>query len=190
MTRLVLVRHARVHAEHDKPHNLWGLTREGRCDAGALADDPAVNAVTLFASSYEPKAVETAAAVARGRPIVKVEDLGELDRSAAGWIDSDEERLGLVQAIFDRPADNIGGCESAAHALTRFTRAVDGLVAEYPKDELAIVSHGTVLALYMAHLRGLVKADFEAWRRIRLPDVAVVDTSTRRVMRDFGATGR
>jgi hypothetical protein len=47
-----------------------------------------------------------------------------------------------------------------------------------------------VLALYMAHLRGLPKVDFEAWQRIRLPDLAVVDPVARSVIRAFGAAPR
>jgi broad specificity phosphatase PhoE len=187
---LVLIRHARVRPEPGKPHRLWGLTEEGRRAAATLALDEAVRDVTLFASSAEPKAVETAAAVATGRPVVEIEDLGELDRSAAGWLASEQERMELVRAIFENPTTSVRGCESAADALARFTRGVDTLVAEHPEGGLAVVTHGTVLALYMAHLRGEPTASIESWRGIGLPDLALVDHRAGAVIRNFaGGTG-
>jgi broad specificity phosphatase PhoE len=185
--QLVLVRHARVSPEPGKPLRLWGLSEHGRRAAEALGQREALRTVRVIASSPESKAAQTAAAFANGRPIVEVADLGELDRSAAGFIATEAERLGLVRAILEQPDVSIRGCEAASDARNRFVRAIDGLVADNPRGGLAVVAHGTVLSLYMAHLRGLATADFEAWRRIRLPDLAVVDPIRGTVISDFGS---
>jgi broad specificity phosphatase PhoE len=182
---VVLIRHARTASMPDTPPRLWGLSEDGRRAARALADNAMVRTLRLFAASHEPKAIQTAAAVADGRPVLQIADLGELDRSGAGWIESEAARLELVRAILDSPDVSIQGCEPAAHAQARFVRAVDALVQANPDGGLAVVSHGTVLSLYMAHLRGLPKADFDEWRRMHLPDLAVVDPNARTVTRDF-----
>jgi broad specificity phosphatase PhoE len=184
--QVVLIRHARTASTPATPARLWGLSEEGQRAARALADDEILRSVSLFAASHEPKAIQTAAAMANGRPILEIADLGELDRSAAGWIQTQAERLDLVRAILDNPDVSIQGCETAAGAQGRFVRALNELTEANQEGGLAVVSHGTVLSLYMAYLRGLPKADFQEWYRIRLPDLAVVDPNARTVMRDFG----
>jgi broad specificity phosphatase PhoE len=183
---IALIRHARTTPHPELPPRLWGLSEEGRRAAEALADLEALARVTLFASSAEPKAVQTAAAIARGRSILELDDLGELDRAPAGWLPSEAQQHSLIRAIFDNPDTSVQGCEPASQALARFVHAIDDLILRYPRERLGVVSHGTVLSLYMAHLAGRAHADFKAWRRLRLPDVAIVDPTARSVLRDFG----
>jgi broad specificity phosphatase PhoE len=59
------------------------------------------------------------------------------------------------------------GEESAAAALTRFSRAVEGL-----GDGAVVVSHGTVISLYVAAQTG--RDAFELWQSLELPDLLVV----------------
>jgi broad specificity phosphatase PhoE len=54
-----------------------GLSEDGRRAARARAEDVILRNFTLFASSTEPKAIQTAAAVANGRPISDVAKLGD-----------------------------------------------------------------------------------------------------------------
>ena len=154
--------------------------------AAALADHAALADVTRIAHSPELKARQTAEAVARTRPLVQVRGLAELDRSSAGFL-SGPEYVNLVSGIFAEPEHSIRGCEPAQHAQQRFISALASVRAQFPLDTLAIVAHGLVLALYLAHLRRLPTADVAAWQRIGLPDVAVVSPDDGVVMSDFGS---
>jgi broad specificity phosphatase PhoE len=184
--QLVLIRHAAVQAEADRPASQWALSASGVVAARGLADLPAVGGVAVFASSPERKAVATAVAAARGRPVVEVPGLAELDRSAVGWLGSQDEYVELVRAIFAQPLARVRGCEPAAVAVRRFSGAVDDLRGQHPATRLAVVSHGLVLALYIAELRGQAQASLAEWQRIALPDVAVVDSERAMVVQDFG----
>jgi broad specificity phosphatase PhoE len=138
--------------------------------------------VESFATSPEPKAVATAVAAARGRSVLEAPGLAELDRSAVGWVARALDYVELVQAIFEQPAASVRGCEPAAAAVQRFSDAVASLRGEH----LAVVSHGLILTLYMAQLRGQTHAAVADWQRIALPDVAVVDLERGIVIQDFG----
>ncbi len=85
----------------------------------------------------------------------------------------------------DRPAGE--GWETAAAALARFTRAIDQLIQAAEGRDLIVVSHGTVLSLYLSHLRGESHVDLADWARVRMPDYCVVDTSAMRLVQPFGA---
>ena len=102
---LVLIRHAEVVVDPHAPSDTWRLSVDGAAKAAALAKHPALTGVELFATSPEPKAVATAKAVGRGRAVVVVEDLRELDRRAAGWVGTAEEYAELVTTILARPAE-------------------------------------------------------------------------------------
>jgi broad specificity phosphatase PhoE len=66
---------------------------------------------------------------------------------------------------------------AAIHAVTR----------RHPDEDVAIVSHGLVLTLWLTELLGLDAAGtFDLWSRMRFPDLAVVDPVGRRVERDLG----
>jgi broad specificity phosphatase PhoE len=85
-SRLVLIRHADVRIAPDTPVDQWGLSPEGERAAAALSHHPIVDSVQLVFSSPEPKALATARALARGRPIVPIAALEELVRSGAGFL--------------------------------------------------------------------------------------------------------
>jgi broad specificity phosphatase PhoE len=186
MKQLVLIRHARVTIEPDTPPASWELSSDGQCAARRLAQAAALRDVTLFATSPEPKARATALGIAHGRRVVELAGLSELDRSAAGWIGSESEYLEFMREVFGSPDYNVRGCESAAHAQRRMVTAVSDAWTAFGDDGLGIVSHGIVLSLYVAHLKGQRTPDLDYWRSIRLPDVAVVDPIGNTVLLDFG----
>jgi broad specificity phosphatase PhoE len=70
--QVVLIRHARTASASRRAAMVKGLSEDRRRAARALADDAILRNFTLFASGTEPKAIQTAAAVANGRPISDV----------------------------------------------------------------------------------------------------------------------
>jgi len=185
--RLVLIRHAPVEIEPEIPTERWPLSTTGVRAASALRGSSALGSVSVFASSPEPKASATAVAIANGRPIVEMTGLKELDRSAAGWLRTQAEYISLVGEILQQPHHSVHGCEPAAQGQLRFVKAVEELLAKFGDAEVAVVSHGIVLSLYMAYIRRLPTSDLTIWERISLPDLAVVDPLHWKVLVDFGS---
>jgi len=183
--RLVLVRHAAVRVQSAVATSRWELSDDGRLAAAELRRNSALAKVGLIVTSPEPKATATAIALADGRPVLERDDLRELDRSAAGWLCTELEYVALVAEILASPARSARGCEPAAAAQQRLVRVVGDLLAS-STDDVAVVSHGIVLSLYLAHVRGKASVDLEAWRRMRMPDLAVVDADRAEVLVDFG----
>ncbi|MDB5295925.1 MAG: hypothetical protein JWO31_1908, partial [Phycisphaerales bacterium] len=134
-------------------------------------------------TSREPKAAETGAllAAALGLPPAEASDgLGEHDRSNVPHLPT-REFISLVELFFRRPGERVLGRETADEALVRFAAAVDDVLARHPAGNVAVVTHGTVLALLLAKHGG--GRPFELWRRMGLPSYAVVELPAWRVAR-------
>ena len=148
------VRHAPVELRLDVPAAQWELSAEGREAAQALAVRLAP--VPRVLSSPEPKALDTARplATASGVELEVDERLREVER-ASNLPTYDEHRAAVRRYL---GGDAVEGWEPSAPARRRFAAALDGL------DEAAVVTHATVLALFLDY-------DAERWERIGLPDV-------------------
>jgi broad specificity phosphatase PhoE len=181
-----LIRHAPVVPDPARPPDQWLLSETSEALVAALASLPAAARVERFFSSPEPKALGTARIVAGARPIEAEPGLRELDRSTAGWLDTPDGYASLVAEILCAPERSIRGCEPAAEAQRRMVNAVERIVAGHRDRNVAIVSHGIALTLYLSALRGLALPDLDLWRRMRLPDLALVDPERRLVLEDFG----
>jgi 2,3-bisphosphoglycerate-dependent phosphoglycerate mutase len=111
--------------------------------------------------------VQTAAAF--DAPVAIDARLREHDRATVPHFATREEYQAAVEAGFARPDKVVLGVESYAGACARVTAAIEAAAAEHAGRRLAIVTHGTVMALYTAQLTG---ADpLELWRGFALPHV-------------------
>ena len=148
------VRHAPVVLELDRPASSWELSADGRSAADELA--AALAPVPRVLSSPEPKAIATAEPLARrsGVEIEADERLREVERGT-NLPDFDSHRAAVRAYLGGEP---VPGWESADRACARFAAALAGV------DDAAVVTHATVLALFLGY-------DFDAWSRIALPDV-------------------
>ncbi|PZE80644.1 histidine phosphatase family protein [Curtobacterium sp. MCBD17_032] len=130
----------------------WGLSSVGRARAARI---PSLLPQPLrIVSSSERKALDTAAIIAGrwGTEVEVDEDLGELDRSATGYLEpSDFEPT--VDAFFAEPQRSVRGWERAADAQDRVERAVRRIAAQTPERGIAFIAHGGVGALLLASLR-------------------------------------
>ncbi len=185
MTKLYLIRHAQVTVDPAIASDRWLLTSGGLLAAARLRDLVAVDACAVY-TSPEPKAVATAQALAPGRLLTVEPDLRELDRRAAGWVSTESEYFRLVREVLERPTESVRGCENAQFAQHRIVNAIARIVERESGRSVVAVSHGIVLTLYLAWLRGQAAPPLGAWRRVRMPDLAVVDPIRRVVWRDFG----
>jgi broad specificity phosphatase PhoE len=131
----------------------WGLSPEGRVRAGAAHRVAWTPASRRIVSSTERKAVETAdlLASAVGLPVESDPLLGEIDRSATGYLPPTEFDE-VVDAFFAEPERSVRGWERAVDAQDRIVAAVSRHCAT---GDVTFVSHGAVGALLLAHLRGV-----------------------------------
>jgi broad specificity phosphatase PhoE len=143
--------HAEVVVAPAEPIESWGLSGDGRARAERAADVAWRPGVTRIVSSTERKAIETAEILgaAVGSVPERDADLGEIDRSATGYLPLDEFET-VVDDFFAHPGRSVRGWERAVDAQDRIVRAVRRLTAA---GDVTIVSHGAVGALLLADLR-------------------------------------
>ena len=174
MRKLILIKHARPLVDPAKSSELWTLSDQGREQARALAGELAAMQPAIVVSSEEPKAVETAQILAEELklPIEQHADLREHDRRNVPHMRSGEF-ISHVELFFRRPDELNLGDETANEALDRFEEAVEGLLAKHSEGNVAIVSHGTVIALFIA--RHSDRNGFQVWREMSLPSFALFE---------------
>lgn len=162
---MLLVRHSVPEVEPGVPSEEWRLSEEGRKRCGPLAQRLSGFEPRVLLSSTEPKARETAELVAPalGLDVQLSDGLRETERRTVGWLEPHELELG-IRRLFERPDEVVYGEESAGAALSRFEAAVEGL-----PESAVVVSHGTVISLYVAARTG--RDPFELWQSLELPDV-------------------
>jgi broad specificity phosphatase PhoE len=180
MRRLILIKHARPHVDPQVASEQWTLGEEGRAAAAQLAERLRTYPFARLVSSREPKAVETARIVgeALGRPVEEANDLFEHDRSNVPHMES-RAFISMVALFFKQPDRLVLGEETADEAYERFAAAVDGVIAGQPEGDVAIVTHGTVLALFAE--RRAKQEPFALWRRMGLPSFLVLEMPGWRV---------
>ncbi|MGI9110624.1 MAG: histidine phosphatase family protein [Gaiellaceae bacterium] len=186
MRRLVLVRHAQVRLDPELPPRRWQLTSEGRADAQRLARLDLFDGVEAVVTSPEPKARATAEPIARAAGVeLDVEhDLREAERDAS----SVDDRAAFVARVDDwLNGSSVPGWEERNAAAARIVACVERLLAA-SRGDLVLVSHGAVLSLYLARLRGQTRVGLAEWESIPLPAVAVVDPAARTILEPWRGT--
>jgi broad specificity phosphatase PhoE len=132
----------------------WQLSAVGRARALRL---PALfrGQVDWVISSAERKATDTAAILAGGlgAPTVVDAALGEMDRSATGYLPPDEFEA-VVDRFFAEPEESIRGWERARDAQSRVVDAIRRHASAGHADTTAFVSHSGVGGLLLASLIG------------------------------------
>lgn len=172
MTRLILVRHSLPAIDPAIPAPDWRLSDEGRHRAEVLAQRLTGHDPGRTVSSPEPKALETARIIHahsahRSEQVTIVPDLREQERRRAPYLTPQAFQEAVIASL-RRPDEVCFGEESAAAARQRFAAAIaDQLAATPPEQTLTVVTHGTVLALYVAAVTGIDAVNL--WRRLGLP---------------------
>ena len=188
MSVLVFVKHSLPLVDPGVPARKWRLSDEGRVRSRMLGEELAGYELDLVVSSDEPKAVETAeiAAGALDVPIEIVERLHEHERATVGFLEKERfERS--VERFFCRPAELVFGAETADEAHDRFSKAVNGLSDRFRCEKIAIVTHGTVLSLFVSRISEL--EPFTLWKRLGLPSWVALSRPDFRVVEIRPAIG-
>jgi broad specificity phosphatase PhoE len=173
---LILVRHSLVELDPALPPKQWRLTPEGRDLCRALAGALRTFKPQVLVSSNEPKAIETAELLA-GRLRLAWRSQPDLDEHRRQYVPAPDFEASM-QRFFAAPGERVFGEESADEARTRFAAAIDAVLSQEPERNVAVVSHGTVIALYAAPLFHVGAAAL--WARLTNPSFVVIDRDTAR----------
>ncbi len=171
---LILVRHSLPEMVTGVPAGEWHLSAEGRRRCAALAERLAAYELAAVVSSQEPKAVETGQIVAEtlGLPFETAPGLHEHERGVVKGLGSREDFQAQVARFFEHPDELALGYETADEAHARFARAIASVIERHPATDLAIVSHGTVMTLFITRTAGLDPIPF--WIGLGLPSFVVL----------------
>jgi broad specificity phosphatase PhoE len=174
MAQLILIKHSVPEISPDIPPNQWPLSDLGRLRAEKLAEKLGSYQPDLIISSLEPKAIETGRIIAAilETPFETAQDLHEHDRSRNSAYTTQTRFEGQVAEFFKNPGKLIFGRETANEAYFRYKTALLSLIDNFSGDTLAVVSHGTVMALFVAHANKL--DPFPFWKQLGLPAYIVL----------------
>jgi broad specificity phosphatase PhoE len=178
---LILVRHSLPAIDPEVPSATWPLSAEGRERCVTLAKRLAEYDLNVIVTSSESKATETGQIVADilGVPCESAPNLHEHERPFVAF-GATEQFIERVTRLFETPADLIMGSETADQAHSRVAHAVSDVIEQHPTGNLAIISHGTVMTLFIARAAGLDPVPF--WRRLGLPAYALPSLPTCRLL--------
>ena len=173
MRKLILIKHAAPEVVPNVTPEAWVLSERGRALCRPLAEAVRSHAPAVVVSSTEPKAAETGELVASalGVPFETAPGLHEHDRSNVPHMPS-REFISAMELFFRRPGELVLGRETADEAEGRFRGAVMRVLDAHPTGNVAVVSHGTVIALLVAKAAG--QSPFRLWRELGLPSFVVL----------------
>jgi broad specificity phosphatase PhoE len=174
---LILVRHSLPEMVAGVPASQWPLSAEGRRRCAVLAGRLEGRQPTIVVASQEPKAVETGQIVAGmlGLPFETAPGLHEHERGVVRDPGNRGAFQAQVAAFLERPGELVFGRETADAAHGRFSQAVAGVLARHPTHSPAIISHGTVMSLFIARSAvGDGLDPLSLWQSLGLPAFAVL----------------
>jgi broad specificity phosphatase PhoE len=185
MSKLILIKHSLPEITPDLSPAYWPLSDIGRLRCSKLAERVAAYTPDLIVTSLEPKAIETGQIIAGilDKPCETAAGLHEHDRSSNAPFTTKEEFEARLAAFFEYPQDLIFGTETADQTHSRYAKALTGVIESHPAMNLAVVSHGTVMTLFITRLAGL--DPFPFWQRLGLPSLMVLSLPGYRLLTDI-----
>lgn len=152
----VYLTHPQVEIDPAVPVPDWGLSSKGRARMEAACEKPWVRRIGRIISSTEKKAVEAAAIMASvaGWPVETIEEMGENDRSATGFLPPPEFEA-AADCFFAQPEQSFRGWERAVDAQARIVGEVGRVLSAHDSAiPILFVGHGGVGTLLKCGLAG------------------------------------
>jgi len=173
MAYLILVKHAQPDIDPQISPHVWKLSGAGRSRCEPLAHALSGYHAARIIASPEPKAAQTGRLVAEklDLPFETRMGLEEHSRRTESF-DTVESFRKAIGELFHQPQALVYGEETGEQAYERFAGAIQGLLEEYPGQNLVIVAHGTVMALFVA--KTCTMDGFALWKRLGLPSFVVL----------------
>lgn len=181
MRKLVLIKHARPSVDPTSPSSQWTLSTEGIASCGPLAEALKPLALDVLISSTEPKAIQTAQHVA-GHLSLQSHALPGLEEHHRDTVPhlATRDFLASMAQVFKQPRRRILGEETAHQASERFLKGIADAIDRHPAGNIAVVTHGTVIALYLAYYNDI--DPYMLWRQMSLPSFVVVSMEDHEIL--------
>ncbi|MHA1745448.1 MAG: histidine phosphatase family protein [Promethearchaeota archaeon] len=168
--RIYFLRHAEALVNSMTPPSKWLLSSKGKEAVQleiVLHKFPDIQHIYC---STEPKTLQTIQKFANSHKIsLDIHSgLGEIHFTT--FQGNYDTFLGMKREGFQNLDENKYGTESFRAGLKRFTSTLAYLKDENPGKNLLIVSHGTVLSLYFAAMRGKLEDGheiYQKWKKLR-----------------------
>lgn len=180
--KLILIRHSVPKIAPAVPASQWHLSEKGRLRCQELGRMLEAYDLVRVVASREPKAVETGQIVAGALeiPLEIADGLHEHDRSnielepgKEAFSPAETEAFRTrVTSVLEHPGKLVYGVETGNQAHERFSEAIAEILERRQRGNLAIVSHGTVMALFVSRAAGLDPVTF--WLQLGLPAYVVL----------------
>ncbi|MCA9835594.1 MAG: histidine phosphatase family protein [Trueperaceae bacterium] len=174
MPQLFLIRHAPTWQDPNLASKNWQLSPEAETSITPLAAYLEAKDIDSVVTSEELKAMETGRILAKqlNKPVSFFSGLEEHNRTGVTYLEYQEWNATL-ERFFKMPNVLVLGQETATEAKERFAKALYTLLKIYADQKLAVVSHATVMALFVASHNGLDSWKF--WQTLKMPDLLVLN---------------
>lgn len=169
--KIIFLRHFQPKVDKTKPVVEWKLDEEGKKAMKDLLDKDIFKNIKKIFTSPELKARITARAVNKKykAPIVVCKEIGEVDRSKAGFIE--EDYIKIVESYLSETEDFEYEWENIDSVKKRIQQFVKKL--ENEKDNVLVISHGMFLSILLS--RCFNKDRIEFWKNLRFGQVINLD---------------
>lgn len=182
--QILLIRHSETVLSKTIPNAQWILSTKGINFAEKMAMNPELQKCSKIYASFQTKALETALILAKPNRIALAayEDLTETSSVTNGFFENFETEM---HNWHEKSDYRINAGETKSEALTRFSKAIARIISENKDDaRVAVVSHGNVLSCFSEIY--LHEKSFELHSRMKMPDMALFDTTSKKFISHWG----
>lgn len=168
-----MVKHAMPQVSPGIPPDQWQLGESGHQSCLELARKLPEWQPSHIITSQETKALQTAHNVGKnlGLPVTTWPDLHEHVRNIGDYTNQ-ADFYATIEQFFATPEQRVFGGETARQSQKRFSAAVHQVLVAYPEKCLVIVTHGTVMTLFVS-LTNVIEP-FNFWKGLSLPSYIVL----------------
>jgi broad specificity phosphatase PhoE len=165
--KYLILRHAETIKDPDKHPKDWLLVPDALEKINEYIDSDKFFKITRIISSTEPKAIVTGKPISEffNLPITEMEEFVEVKREKKFL--SDEEFLTQKQKELEIRNERINGIESGNEAIVRFNLGIEKLEKEFKNESILIITHGTIMTLFLADHKNDFLNVFENWKNLK-----------------------
>jgi broad specificity phosphatase PhoE len=170
-----LLKHSKTIIDQNISVSNWELDEKGLQKLKNLLENSDFKNIDVLYSSTEKKAIKTAEIFSKkfNLEIKTMDELRELNRDK-GEFGPQETYLDLVKKTVRNRNQSYNNWETAQNALTRFSNGIKKIEAKYNNKNILIVSHGIVINLYFANLKGKIDQTYELWMTVNFCDYGII----------------
>ncbi len=173
--KIIFLRHAETEKNPQIHSSLWKLSEAGEKQAEKKSNLPIMEEVDLIYTSREQKAIQTVKELSK-KIKKEISPLPFFDEVKRGdkFLSKEEFEIEKVKQLTDLSYPAFNG-ESGKDALTRFKSGIKKIIKDNPGQTVLIVTHGTILNIYFAHLLKDFKKLPERWKKTDFCALGIVE---------------